>query len=138
MQENAIEAVLHEDVCDVVACTCTGAGNSALIGKEFAIVAVDEATQATEPSTLIPLTRRGIRKVLLVGDPMQLPPTVTSPVAEGMGLRVSLFEKLMDAGLQVCVFETPTIVLLTLPAYAQRVVRQKYPTHRVDRYLRPS
>jgi superfamily I DNA and/or RNA helicase len=123
MQENAIDAELDADKCEVVACTCTGAGDKALIGKEFAIVAVDEATQATEPSTLIPLTRRGIRKVLLVGDPMQLPPTVTSREAERMGLRVSLFEKLMDAGVQVGVRHTLPMVL-TFPAHAQSVVTE--------------
>jgi superfamily I DNA and/or RNA helicase len=75
LQEKAMDQVL--DGCDVVACTCTGAGDRSLIGREFAMVAVDEASQATAPATLIPLTRLGIKKVILVGDPLQLPPTVT-------------------------------------------------------------
>lgn len=41
----------------MVAATCTGAGDSRLEGRVFRLVVIDEATQATEPSTLIPLVR---------------------------------------------------------------------------------
>ena len=42
----------------VVTTTCAGAGNSALLGTiRFRVVVLDEASQATEPSTLIPLVR---------------------------------------------------------------------------------
>jgi len=40
----------------------------------FNVAIIDEAGQATEPSTLIPL-RYGCRKLILVGDPRQLPAT---------------------------------------------------------------
>jgi senataxin len=40
----------------------------------FDVAIIDEAGQATEPSTLIPL-RYGCRKLILVGDPRQLPAT---------------------------------------------------------------
>ncbi len=43
-------------------------------------VIVDEACQATELETLIPL-RWGTQKIYLVGDPKQLEPTVQSPVS---------------------------------------------------------
>ena len=84
-QENAIDEVLHEDRCQVVACTLAGAGDRSLVGKEFAIVCVDEATQATEPATLIALTRPGLRKVVLV-RPSRRPVSRTSPcVGNGKG-----------------------------------------------------
>lgn len=38
---------------------------------------IDEAAQSTEPNILIPL-QSGARKVLLVGDPYQLPSTTMS------------------------------------------------------------
>ena len=60
------------------------------VGFETAII--DEAAQTTEPSTLIPL-RYGCRRLVLVGDPRQLPATVLSQKAEAAGLGVSLFER---------------------------------------------
>lgn len=40
---------------------------------------MDEATQSTEQETLIPL-RLGVKRMVLVGDPQQLPATVMSSV----------------------------------------------------------
>ncbi|KAK3269208.1 hypothetical protein CYMTET_22332, partial [Cymbomonas tetramitiformis] len=78
---------------------CVGTGGKALEEWDFSACVIDEATQATEPACLIPLTK-GIESLLLVGDPMQLPPTVISPEAEGAGLGVSLFERLQRGGLE--------------------------------------
>lgn len=55
------------------------------------IVFVDEATQLTEPSVFCALRRVGAEKVLLVGDPLQLPARAESPV-----LRYSQLERLWD------------------------------------------
>eukprot|EP00854_Cymbomonas_tetramitiformis_P001252 gene1252-1830_t len=98
LQKIAVQEVL--DAVEVVACTCSGAGDPNLEDRSFAVCVIDEATQATEPSVLIPLTRLGICHVTLVGDPKQLPATVQSDKAQRMGLAVSLFERLMDAGLK--------------------------------------
>ncbi|KAI8464074.1 MAG: AAA domain-containing protein [Monoraphidium minutum] len=65
----------------------------------FDAVVVDEAAQALEPATLIPLQllKPGGR-VVLVGDTRQLPPTVLSRAAEGARLAQSLFERLERCG----------------------------------------
>ena len=68
----------------VVCCTCTGAGAPALAAT-FRMVIIDEATQATEASTLIPLVK-GAECVVLAGDPQQLPPTVITQEALRLGL----------------------------------------------------
>ena len=60
---------------------------------------MDEATQAVEPSALIPISK-GCRQLILVGDHKQLPPTVISKKAEQGGLGRSLFERLIDVGIQ--------------------------------------
>ena len=65
----------------------------------FDAVVIDEAAQATEPATLIPLRWLKLGGVaVLVGDPRQLAPTLLSRgrVAECLGR--SLFERLQLAG----------------------------------------
>ena len=62
-------------------------------GLEFATVIIDEACQAVELSTLIPL-RYGCRRCILVGDPQQLPPTIISSVAANYQYDHSLFQRL--------------------------------------------
>lgn len=82
----------------VVAATCAGAGDESRLHKKlFRLVVIDEATQATEPSTLIPLMR-GAESVIMAGDPRQLPPTVISRGAEEAGLQVTLFDRLQRSG----------------------------------------
>lgn len=65
--------------------------------RPFDAVIVDEATQATEPATLVP-SLHGCKQLILVGDPSQLPATVISPSAREGGLAVSLFERLRRSG----------------------------------------
>ena len=62
---------------EVVATTCSGAGDSVLKGLAFPFVLVDEATQATEPTSLIPIVQQ-CQQLTLIGDPQQLAPTLTS------------------------------------------------------------
>lgn len=82
----------------MVATTCTGAGDEhRLHERTFRLVVLDEATQATEPSSFIPLLR-GAESVVIAGDPKQLPPTVISQGAVNMGLQVTLFDRLQAAG----------------------------------------
>jgi superfamily I DNA and/or RNA helicase len=55
---------------------------------------VDEAAAATEPELCIPLHLRP-KRLLAVGDPLQLPATVLSRRAMDLGLAKSLHERLM-------------------------------------------
>ena len=102
---------------EVVTCTTAGAGDARRLGvTAFRSVVVDEATQATEPSTLIPLLR-GAEWAVLVGDPRQLPPTVTSPEAKGCGLDASLFERLQAGGLAPILLDTQYRMHPTVAAF---------------------
>lgn len=58
----------------------------------FDYVIHDEAGQATAPSSLAAVMRG--RRLVLAGDPKQLPPTVVSMDAKEAGLDVTLFERI--------------------------------------------
>ena len=89
----------------VVCCTCIGSGGDILDSLTFERVLVDEATQATEPAVLVPLTR-GCRQLVLVGDHCQLPPTVLSTRAEEEGLGVPLFSRMVACGVHPFMLDT--------------------------------
>jgi len=96
-----LEQRITDDVlanAEVLCTTNIGAGHFTLSKRRFSIVLIDEATQATEPSALVPIVK-GTRQLILVGDHRQLPPTVTSQRAEEGGLEISLFERLLSNGL---------------------------------------
>ncbi|KEP48853.1 helicase SEN1 [Rhizoctonia solani 123E] len=78
---------------DVICSTLSGAGHDVLVPFEFETVVIDEAAQAIEIATLIPL-RYGCKTCILVGDPQQLPPTVISQLASGLDYNQSLFVRL--------------------------------------------
>lgn len=67
------------------------------INQGFDEVVLDEAAQASELSTLIPL-QRSAKSLTMVGDTSQLPATVLSQDAENALLGRSLFERLTDNG----------------------------------------
>jgi len=93
---NLKNEIFHQvwNVSDVVVATHTGCGDPILKARHFDWVMIDEATQAVEPGTWIPLLRG--RKVILAGDHCQLPPTVFSPKTGRQSLRFSLFERLHE------------------------------------------
>ena len=63
------------------------------------LIVVDEAGQATEPLTLIPLQFADPDgHIVLIGDHMQLAPTVFSDAANYQGLGTSMFERLRRVG----------------------------------------
>lgn len=72
--------------------TCTGAGLGLLRSEEFDIVIIDEASQQTEPTSMIPLVK-GCSRAVLVGDHVQLRATVQQHAQLEM-FDISLFERL--------------------------------------------
>lgn len=81
--------------------TFSGATNlkgSGISSIHFSTVVIDEASQATEPGTLVPLIH-GCKQLVLVGDHYQLPPTIKSKNALEKGLGISLFSRLATIGI---------------------------------------
>ncbi|XP_046920605.1 putative helicase senataxin isoform X1 [Dermatophagoides farinae] len=54
---------------------------------------IDEASQCIEPEILMPLVYESITKVIMIGDPLQLPATVISSTAKNANYGRSLFER---------------------------------------------
>jgi hypothetical protein len=81
---------------DVIFCTLASSGGTVLKNKGFGIndLIVDEAAASTEPELYIPFHLRPSR-LLIVGDPLQLPATCLSRQAIQLGLTKSLHERLM-------------------------------------------
>ena len=78
---------------------------------DFGLVVLDEASQASEPLSWVPLTMA--RKAVFAGDANQLPPTIYSKEAAEGGLATTLFDRLKDI----------------LPASAQTLLRVQYRMH---------
>jgi ATP-dependent RNA/DNA helicase IGHMBP2 len=89
LEDYVIEKILTE--ADVICCTLVSAMNRYIEKKKFHTVVIDEAAQALEPATWIPICKA--EKVILAGDPFQLPPTVKSAEASQGGLNITLLEK---------------------------------------------
>ncbi|XVE67327.1 hypothetical protein DITRI_Ditri08aG0151700 [Diplodiscus trichospermus] len=103
--DNIRAAVLDEAV--IVFSTLSFSGSTVLAKQSsgFDVVIIDEAAQAVEPATLVPLSS-GCKQVFLIGDPVQLPATVISPTAEKFGYGTSLFKRFQRAGYPVKMLKT--------------------------------
>ncbi|HET6982707.1 MAG TPA: AAA domain-containing protein, partial [Myxococcaceae bacterium] len=91
LERKAVRDVLER--ADVLCATLTALGGTPLSSLRFPLALVDEATQATEPLTLLAFLRA--ERVVLAGDHRQLPPTILSEEAAARGLSTSLFERLL-------------------------------------------
>ncbi|KAI0826200.1 P-loop containing nucleoside triphosphate hydrolase protein [Irpex lacteus] len=69
-----VQGVLSES--QIVLATCHSSGGRQLWNQEFDVAIIDEATQALEAVCWIPIFKA--KKLILAGDPMQLPPTILS------------------------------------------------------------
>ncbi len=88
------KAMYHTlESAQVILATNSTAGSDYLRPFQFDVVFIDEATQSTEPSCLIPMVKGN--KWILAGDHKQLPPTVISEKAKPY-LQYTLFERLID------------------------------------------
>ncbi|CAF1264328.1 unnamed protein product [Adineta steineri] len=83
----------------VIISTLNYSANSTLLlmkhRKDVDLVIIDEACQSLEPDCLLPFYF-GCAKIILVGDPQQLPPCVLSPAGQGHNLSQSLYDRLND------------------------------------------
>ncbi|NXC70943.1 SETX helicase, partial [Anhinga anhinga] len=108
---------------DIICCTLSTSGGGLLESAfwrqgldPFSCVIVDEAGQSCEVEALIPLIHR-CNKLVLVGDPRQLPPTVKSVKAQEYGYDQSLMARLhrhLEEQVQKNVLRSLPVVQLTV------------------------
>ncbi len=92
-----LEARLVEQIltsAQAITCTLVGAANPLLERYKFRTCVMDEAAQALEPAAWIPILK--CSRVVLAGDPFQLPPTVKSQDAAKQGLSITLIERCLE------------------------------------------
>ncbi len=91
----------------IVCSTLSMAGSNILttLNQKFDTVVIDEAAQAVELSTLIPL-KYSCERLILVGDPKQLAATVFSETAIRLNYDQSLFKRFQEAGHEVIILKT--------------------------------
>ncbi|NXN33871.1 M10L1 helicase, partial [Nycticryphes semicollaris] len=90
----------------IIITTCSSAGmfyQTEIRLGHFTHVILDEAGQASEPESLIPigLISEANGQIVLVGDPKQLGPVIKSKIARTFGLNVSLLERLTSRDMYV-------------------------------------
>lgn len=91
LEAQTVEQIL--DGADVLCSTLTGIDSEVLGKRRFDLAVIDEACQAVEPASWIPLLRA--ERVVLAGDHCQLPPTIISVEAAREGFGVSLLERMV-------------------------------------------
>ena len=99
LKDRATELEIHINAqlfgeARVIASTLVGSANRLLDGQKFGTVFIDEAAQALEAASWIPIRR--CTRVILAGDHCQLPPTVKSIAALKAGLGKTLMERIVE------------------------------------------
>lgn len=86
LEDRIIEDII--DHSDVIVSTLSG--NRYINDRRFDVCIIDEAAQALQPACWVAMLKAD--KVILAGDPFQLPPTVKSPEAMKGGLGRTLLD----------------------------------------------
>ncbi|EPY51633.1 hypothetical protein SPOG_00059 [Schizosaccharomyces cryophilus OY26] len=121
LAKKQIQNQLLQDA-DVVCATLSASGHETLLNANisFPTVIIDEAAQAVELSSLIPL-KYDCKRCIMVGDPNQLPPTVLSKSASKNGYDQSLYVRMFK--------KNPSNAYLLSIQYRMHPEISKFPSH---------
>jgi predicted DNA helicase len=90
LENKIIDEIIEES--DVIVSTNSSAALDSISNTKFDVAIIDEASQTTIPSVLIPIAKA--HRFILAGDHKQLPPTIISN--EAYELEETLFESLIE------------------------------------------
>ncbi|MBK7427743.1 MAG: AAA family ATPase [Saprospiraceae bacterium] len=88
LEERVVQKIVEQS--RVITCTFTGANSRPIRDLQFKTCIIDEASQALQAASWIPILKS--ERVILAGDPFQLPPTVKSIQAARLGLSETLLD----------------------------------------------
>jgi ATP-dependent RNA/DNA helicase IGHMBP2 len=92
LEKTLCDAIIHQ--ADVICGTPMAVHMHLPKVLEFDFVCIDEAAQALEPQCWLPVIRA--QRLVMAGDPFQLPPTVKSEQTAKDGLSITLMEKSLN------------------------------------------
>lgn len=118
---NQIEQFITDDLlsrAQIITATLVGTNHFSIRNRRYKTVVIDEAGQALEPATWIPVLKSD--KVILAGDHFQLPPTIKSEEAASKGLEKTLLEKLAQ--------KYPEAVVMLEEQYRMNSLIMNYPS----------
>ena len=82
----------------LLACTVNTTARMSLIGIKTPTIIIDEAAQCSEAESLIVASRSGVKRLVMVGDPHQLPALVESSAVRKCNYHESMMERVMRHG----------------------------------------
>jgi len=91
---------------DVVCATTIASSTGMLSRIPFEAILMDEAAQATEVSSIVPIMTCKAERLVLVGDQCQLPANSISFEAENRGITLSLFSRFLNQGVEPYFLDT--------------------------------
>lgn len=92
LEDRLLDQILTS--AQAIICTLVGAAHPVLERYKFRTCVMDEAAQALEPAAWIPILKSS--RIILAGDPFQLPPTVKNLDAARGGLSKTLMERCLE------------------------------------------
>ena len=90
--QEEIDEILND--YDIIIATCSTAWDERISRQNFPFVIIDEVTQCCEIESLIPIIH-GCKHLTLIGDQKQLGPVILHPKADSIGMKVSIFERML-------------------------------------------
>ena len=85
----------------LIACTVSCSARSELRDIDTPTIIMDEAAQCTEAASLVVASRQGLERLVMVGDPRQLPALVMSQEARRCNYDQSAMERVMHSTLTI-------------------------------------
>jgi ATP-dependent RNA/DNA helicase IGHMBP2 len=92
IENQLLERIINN--ANIVCATATGLDHETFKHRSFDWCIMDEASQSVEPTAWIPI--QYAKRLVLAGDPCQLPPMVISPEAARSGFDISLMERMLQ------------------------------------------
>ncbi|KAH8553357.1 P-loop containing nucleoside triphosphate hydrolase protein [Umbelopsis sp. PMI_123] len=93
----------------VIGTTCVASVFEIFNDLTIPLILLDEASQIMEPMAMVSITKFFADRLILIGDPLQLPPTLVTPCEPdivGQGIEKTLFDRCVEMGIPPIMLRT--------------------------------